>query len=340
MFFDDHNVDEAYQSLLLSIAKKQQELLYFRFDWQNRVCKPWPPKGLFGKDKKAMAQYDALLQQLEQLKAATVAHRKKMGYLPGIFWWSLPWEQVEMYLMYDLQRPEEENGPWRFARKWELARQDDLYLLVLQEEGHCSDFSGKYSYHYEEISKYSSYEQDQMVRDYNKRLNNYELAQVMFDNDRPVRSVYGKTFATMTDYLYSGDHLLYRSSLEDSYRRSLYTEHHTNKVTVTSNSIHYKCIMAVAGVHLRRNGVPDYMDILNYDMVHSSGPVPDGVLDEYQQMDAAVAMAAYMADHSEFTAVPVQLFGRNIIDSAGTYSEAMRQSELYTCLAHKLQFID
>jgi hypothetical protein len=149
-----------------------------------------------------------------------------------------------------------------------------------------------------------------MVRDYNKRLNNYELAQVMFDNDRPVRSVYGKTFATMTDYLYSGDHLLYRSSLEDSYRRSLYTEHHTNKVIVTSNSIHYKCIMAVAGVHLRRNGVPDYMDILNYDMVHSSGPVPDGVLDEYQQMDAAVAMAAYMADHSEFTAVPVQLFGR------------------------------
>lgn len=339
MFFDEHKVDTVYQDLLIAIAKKQQDLFYYRFDWQNRVCKPWPPRGVFGRDKKAIARYESMLQELEQLKTATVAHRKKQGYPLGTFWWNLPWEQVENYLMCDLQEINE-TGPWRFARRWEMEQKNDMYLLLLHEEGHCSDFTGKYSYHYEELSKYSASERDQMARDYNQRLNEYELAQVMFDNDRPVRSAYGKTFATMTDYLYSGDHLLYRDSLDSSYRRSLYTEHHTNVVTVSSHSIHYKCALGVGGLHLRSDGVPDFISIMDYELLYKSGSVPGALEDEYRQKDAAVALAAYMADHSEFSAIPVQLFGRNIVDSAGSYSEAMRQSQLYTCLAHKLKFID
>ena len=339
MFFDEPKVDRVYQDLLLAIAKKQQELLRWHFDWQKRMCKPWPPKGIFGKDKKAIAAYEAELRELEQLKAETVAHRKKQGYTPGTFWWNLLWEQVELYLMCDLQQIEED-GPWRFARKWEMAKKDDLYLLVLFEEGHCSEFTGKYSYRYEELSRYSSAEQDQMVRDYNKRLNDYELSQVLFDNDRPVRSVYGQTFASMSDYMVSSDHWMYRESLESSYRRSLYTEHHTNAVTVTSHSSHYRCLMSVGGLHMRKDGVPDYMTLMDYEVVHQDGSVPEGLEEEYRQKDAAVALAAYMADHDEFRSVPVQLFGKNIIDTASSYSEAMRQAELYTCLAHKLQFVE
>ena len=335
MFFDEPKVDKVYQDLLLAVAQKQQELFLYRFDWQKRQCKPWPPKGIFGKDKKAIAWYDALLQELETLKSAIVEHRKAQGYMPGTFWWNLPWEQVEMYLACDLQQVEE-TGPWRFVHKWEMAERDDLYLLLLSEEGHCSDFTGKYSYRYEELSKYSAAEQDQMVRDYNKRLNDYELAEVVFDNDRPVRSAYGKTFASMSDYMVSSDHWMYRESLESSYRRSLYTEHHTNAVTVSSNSIHYQCLMNVGGLHLRQDGVPDFMTVMDYEIVAKKGNVPDVVEEEYLQKDAAVALAAYMADDARVKAVPVQLFGKNIIDSVGSYSEAMRQAELYTCLAHKL----
>lgn len=334
MFFDEPKADHVHQELLLSVAKKQQELFFYRFDWQKRQCKPWPPRGLFGKDKKAIARYDIMRQELEALKSKLAEHRKARGYMPGIFWWNLPWEQVELYLMCDLEQIEE-SGPWRFARKWEMLEQGDLYLLVLSEEGHCSNFTGKYSYHYEELSKYSSAEQDQMVRDYNKRLNDYELTQLMFD-DRPVRSVYGTTFASMSDYMVSSDRWMYRDSLESSYRRSLYTEHHTNTVTVTSNSVHYQCLMKVGGLHLRRDGVPDYVSVMDYEMVRTRGSVPGSLEEEYLQKDAAVALAAYLADDDKVKAVPVQLFGKNIIDSIGSYSEAMRQAELYTCLAHKL----
>jgi hypothetical protein len=337
MFFDEHKADTVYQDLLISIAAKQRELLLCRFDWNNRTCKVWPPKGVFGKDKKAIAHYEKLLQELEQLKANTVAHRRKQGYTPGTFWWNLPWDQVENYLIYDLQEINED-GNWRFARKWDLICKDDIYLLLLLEEGHCSMFTGEYSYHYEELSKYSASERDQMARDYNKRLNDYELSQVMWDNDRPVRSAYGTEFASMSDYLKSGEHYMYRDYLDSTYRRSLYTEHHSNKVTVSSRSVHYKCLMNVGGLHLGRNGTPDYVSIMDYDVVSQSGSVPNSLDEEYRQKDAAVALGAYLADHKEFSAIPVELFGRNINESAASYSEAMRQAELYTCLAQKLVF--
>lgn len=339
MFFDDHKTDTVYQDLLIAIAKKQQELFYRRFDWQKRTCREWPPKGVFGKDKKAIAHYNGLLEELERLKAATVAHRRKQGYAPGTFWWNLPWEQVEYYLWCDLVQVEED-GPWRFARKWDMVRSGDFYMLVLLEEGHCSMFTGERGYQYEELSRYSASERDQMARDYNKRLNEYELARVVFDNDRPVRSVYGKEFDSMSDYLLSGDHLMYRDYLDSSYRRSLYTEHHTDTLTVRSNSIHYKCIMRVGGLHLRGDGVPDYVSVMDYEQIGGSGAVPEVIGEEYLQKDAAVALAAYLADHRDIDAIPVQLFGRNIIDSVGSYSEAMRQAQLYTCLAHKLKFMD
>lgn len=339
MFFDDHKTDSVYQDLLIAIAKKQQELFYERFDWNSRTCKPWPPKGIFGKDKKAIARYEAMLQELERLKAAAVAHRRKQGYAPGTFWWNLPWEQVEYYLWCDLVQVEED-GPWRFARKWNMIQNGDLHMLVLLEEGHCSMFTGERSYQYEELSKYSASERDQMARDYNKRLNNYELSQVMFDNDRPVRSVYGNEFATMSDYVMSSDHYMYRDYLDSTYRRSLYTEHHTNTLTVTSQSVHYKCIMRVGGLHLRSDGVPDYVSIMDYEPLGGNSSVPAVIEEEYLQKDAAVALAAYLADNRTFTAIPVQLFGKNINESVGSYSEAMRQAQLYTCLAHKLKFMD
>lgn len=339
MFFDEPKVDTQYQQLLLAIAHKQRELLQHRFDWQSRSCKLWPPKGLFGKDKTAIAAYEATLRELEQLKAQTVAHRKQQGYTPGTFWWNIPWEQLENYLICDLQQTQED-GPWRFARKWNLERKDDVYILILDEEGHCSNFTGEYSYQYEELSKYSASERNQMARDYNRRLDNYELSQIMFDNDRPVRSTYGNVYASMSDYVMSTDHYLHRDYLDWSYRRSLYTEHHTNTLTVHSNSIHYECVMAVGCFHKRFDGVVDGIQLLDFEVLGSRGQVPPMLEEEYLQKDAAVALAAYIADSAEFSTVPVQLFGKNILDSASSYAEAMRQAEMYTCLAHKLKFID
>lgn len=338
MFFDAPKADAVYQQLLIDIAQKQQQLLYYRFDWDKRICRQWPPKGLLGKDKKAIARYDALLTELEQLKQKAVAHRQHQGYISGTFWWNIPWEQVENYLICDLDQTSE-LGNWRYARKWEIVRKDDLCVLCLHEEGHCSDFTGEHHYHYEEISKYSDAERSQMARDYNNRLTQYDLARLAFC-DGPVRSVYGTEFNSMADYMLSTDYFLYREYLDSSYRRSLYTEHHTNSVTVTSHSIHYRCTFLVGGYHLRSDGVLDHVSLFDYALCGSCGQMPDSLPESYKQLDASVALAAYIADQPELSVVPVQLFGKDIMDSAGNYSEAMRQAQLYTCLAHKLKFTD
>ena len=94
--------------------------------------------------------------------------------------------------------------------------------------------------------------------------------------------------------------------------------------------------MNVGGLHLRRDGVPDFVTVMDYGIIGKKGNVPDALEEEYRQKDATVALAAYMADDARVRAVPVQLFGKNIDEGTGSYSEAMRQAELYTCLAHKL----
>lgn len=47
MFFDTQGPDEAYQELLIAIAKKQRELLERVFDWKERKQKAAPGAGAF-----------------------------------------------------------------------------------------------------------------------------------------------------------------------------------------------------------------------------------------------------------------------------------------------------
>ncbi len=338
MFFDESKVDRRYQQLLLSIARKQRQILELKFDWENRQPRAWPPKGFLGKDKKALARYEQEVRELEQLKAMTSDHCRTQGYTRGCFWWSIPWGQVENWLICDLYEPREA-GPWRWARSWELERQADSSFLLLREEGHCTNFTGQYGYEYEELSKYSKSEQEQMTRDYNKRLDDYEAMEVLFDNDRLVRSSYGKVFASRSDYMLSVDHYLERRDLEESYRRSLYTEHHTTTLKVQSHSIHYECLMAVAEFH-DRNGEVDGISLLDFAVLGSTGKVPEDLEEKYGEKDPAVALAAFLADRKDFREVHMELLGRDMTDGAASYAEAMRQAEFYTCLAHKLTFAE
>lgn len=338
MFFDEPKADRRYQQLLLAMAHKQRQLLEYKFDWQNRQIRQWPPKGFFGKDKKAIACYEQDVRELEQLKAMTAAHCRQQGYHRGCFWWTIPWDQLETWLICDLYEPKEA-GPWRWARSWELDRQGESCILLLKEEGHCSNFSGRRGYEYEELSKYSKSEQEDMVRDYNKKLDNYEAMQLLFDNDCLVRSSYGTVFASRADYMFSADHYLERWDLEESYRRSLYTEHHTDTLTVQSHSIHYECLLAVAEFHSRQDYV-DGISLLDFAMVAHTGRVPEDLESDYAEKDAAVALAGFLADRPEFRRIPVEMLGRDITDGAASYAEAMRQAEFYTCLAGKLIFVD
>lgn len=340
MFFDEHKVDREYQNLLLAISKKQQEIFFTRFDWKKKEPTPWPPRGLFGKNKKAIAQYESMVSELEQLKAAAEIHRKKQGYPGGIFWWNVDWEKVQHYLMCDLYE-DKGDGVWRFQRDWELKKDRDDFFLFLRENGHCSDFSSNSQTIYAKESNYSQAEQDSMVSAYRKAQKDSNARRIFWSDDSMVYSYKSKTlYASEADYVMSAEHRWDQEHALEKFERSLYTEHITQSVTVTSHSRHYECLFAVGRFHVDLDGLIDFVEPFDYEMCGSRGHITDDIQQAYEEKDAAVALAAYIADYRQAAVIPMQLFGRDITAPAPNFYEAMLQAEIYTCLAQKLRFTD
>lgn len=339
MFFDAPKEDTTYCAILMDIARKQQELLSFRFDRQARTLKNWPPKGLFGTDKKAVAWYNDRLAELEQLKAKAAAHRKAMGYKSGTFWWNLPWEQVEEYMIADLLE-DTGDGAWRFQYDWVVQEEEDCRMLYLKEEGHCSCFDSNSHTEFSKVSKYSEGERASMVRDFNNRQTAYDCMNMMMYGDSLVRSVEsGKVYDSYADYMLSSEYTLNRMVMSNYYEKSLYREYEKQEVTAISNSRHYTCVYAVAAFHIGASGMPDRVECLNYRFCGGKGADDEDLKEQYAHRDAMVGLAAYLADSRDVKAVPMQLFGRDVLEGARDYQEAMRQAELYTCLADKLKLL-
>jgi len=337
MFFDEDEKDSYYEDLLIRIVKKQRMLLEMHFDWiEKKEIVLEEKRGLFKRNRKYEA-YLSELKALEQLKSDTKDYIRKKGYTQGIYWWSIPWEQIENNIIYDL-RLKKEVGSWDYKYEWKSNGVDEIQSLFLCEEGHCTNISTEYEYIYREESEYEDYERVEMVRDLNKRIKQYAMKDIMFHDDRPVQVVEtGKIYASRRDYYESSDFLLDKSFYLQIYERSLYTVHTTDKLTAVSNgSKHYNCIYVVADYHIQKDGTLDYMKIYPYELCHRSGDIQENAEKKYVNRDAAVACAAYLADCSDVKSVPMRLFGSNIMDCAANYDEAMRQAQIYTCLCHKI----
>lgn len=337
MFFDTQGPDETYQKLLIAVAGKQRELLLQVFNWTDRTQKPTPQRrGLFGKKPKADPVYDRLLGELESLKGQLKRHRQEQGYPNGVFWWNIPWEQVECWLICDLAQPQEEGG-WRYANELNAIGEDGIYLLCLKEEGHLSNFSTSYHYSVHEESKYSYSERQDMVRSYNRRVSDYDLLDLATSSDNPVHSVLsGADYASKADYYLSDEYFMTRQYMSDSYSRSLYTQVETSGVTAVSHSLHYECFFQVADFHVREDGTLDHMGLRDFRFITARGDAPDSLPDKYEGRDAAVVCAGYLADSDMVREVPLALFGRDMEQGAACFEEAMRQAEVYTCLADKI----
>lgn len=337
MFFDTQGPDEAHQELLIAIAKKQRELLERVFDWKERKQKADPRRGgLFGRKQKADPVCERLLAELESLKGQLKRHRQEQGCPNGVFWWNIPWEQVECWLICDLEQPREEGG-WRYANELDAIGEDGVYLLCLKEEGHLSDFSTSYHYSVHEESKYSYSERQDMVRSYNRRISNYDLMDLATGGDGPVHSVLsGADYASKADYYLSSEYFMTREYLLDSYSRSLYTQVETNGIMAVSRSRHYECFFQVADFHVREDGTLDHMGLRDFEFITARGDAPDSLRGKYEGRDAAVVCAGYLADSDMVREVPLALFGRDMEQGAACFEEAMRQAEVYTCLAEKI----
>ena len=180
-----------------------------------------------------------------------------------------------------------------------------------------------------------------MVDEARQKQKDFNARSALFSDDRPVYSYRSKTvYKSQADYVNSIEHYMHQQNQLDRFARSLYTEHITQAVGVVSHSRHYECLYAVGSYHVDRDGVLDFVASLEFDLIASRGSVPDDTEESYAEKDATVVMAAYLADRADIRQVPMQLFGRDIMDAAPSYVEAMRQAELYTCLAHKIKFMD
>lgn len=320
------------------MAKKQREVLDRRFDWSTRQLIRRPQKrGFFRNKNDADSVYLQLLSELEELKQKTQEHRRRMGYGNGTFWWNLPWNQIEDYLIYDLLQ-EEETGSWKFERELLTEPLDGRVVLLLHEEGHCSNFSSDSSLETGILSPYSQDEIDSKMRDYSHMLNMFDLADLALSDDRRVRSTLtGAEYDSTADYLLSAEHYMVRSYLKDQYAQKLYTRTETDALYVSSNSRHYEAIYAVAEYRTDAGGTVDWLTIGNYRLCKSRGSMPENMAEFYRSKDAAICCAAYMADCAEIKAVPLALFGRDIREGAASFQDALRQAEIFTCLAGKIK---
>lgn len=338
MFFDTQRGDDVYRGLLIQVAKAQRALLEKSFRWEERLeIAPPQKKGLFGRRPKPDPVRVQLEARLENLKEQIRRHREERGCAAGgLFWWSLPWEQVERWLICDLAQPREE-GKWRYENELHLLGEDGVYLLCMKEEGHLSDFSSAGVYSVREESRYSSAERADMVRKYNDRISAFDLMDLSVDSDRPVHSALsGADYASKADYYLSSEYFMTRSYLSDSYAKSLYTQVETSGITAVSNSQHYESFFQVADFHVSGDGTLDHMGIRGFQLIRAGGDVPGALEDRHAARDAAVVCAGFLADYEGVRRVPMALFGKDLEQEAACYEEAMQQAELYTCLASKM----
>lgn len=334
MFFDTRRTDTTYPRLLRDIARKQQELLHCHFNWKRRHMTQ-PAKDILGR-KRSEPVYEGLLQELNHLKKQAAEYRRNMGLESGIFWWSIPWDKVERYLIFDLNE-EAVDGGWRFERSWELVPVKDVQVLMLREEGHYSSFSQQRSYETGIISAYSAEEINSRMNNFNHMMNVFDLAELSASGNAQVHSILtGADYDSAADYLLSGEHFAVRSYLKEQKARSLYTETENTTVYAVSSSRHYCAVFAVGQMQIGRDKTLNQMAIQNYRLCGCDGDLPEFVETMYSRKDAAAACAAFLADSSLADTVPMDLFGKNSTDTAACFEEAIRQAEINTCLAEKI----
>ena len=341
MFFDTQRKDETYLCLLMDAAQKQRELFLLHYDWSERKVGQEETRksgfGFFKRKAPSDSRYQQALLELEEIKRQIKKHRDSQGYRNGVFWWNVPWDIAERWLQYDLSFDPGE-GNWRFENQVKAAGKDGIYLLYMHEEGHLSDFSSSSSHTYSIQSEYTDAQRNEMVQKYNRDLNFAAMMDLSYEVNRPVHSTLsGADYDSKADYYMSGEYFALRSYLSDSYDRKLYTEVESYGVTAVSNSKHYECLFGLADYHVDGDGTLDHVTLKPFPVFGSRGDLPYGLNEKYARRDPAVLCAGYFADDRSIQSVPIELFGKNPVQSAVSFEEAMRQTEIFTCLAGKMQ---
>ena len=333
-----------YRETLSEIAKTQRALLEYSLDWDSRILTMTPEivrYGLFGLKRKlsqTAIEKQVLLEKLEKLKTEAEAYIKNTSKNKLYYWWKIPWEQLERYLLINLSEPTE-NGAWRFETRWESVNRDDVYELLFYEEGHFSDFSGNGTMEFFETSKYSAGERNELMKRYAESQKKSDRDAWYWYHGKSIYSIEtGKLYDSIDSYLLSTEHYLDKRYQREKFEKSLSTEHQLNRVEVTSHSLHYCCTYYMGKFHISEKGYLDGFDLKPYILEEWTGDLPVELKDYRQRKDARVASMAHLADLPEVTLIPAELFGEVAWEGVSSEDEALFYAELITSAAGKIRF--
>lgn len=324
---------KEYEKSLRLIALKQNELCHLVWDRETRQIISRPKKRLFGKNKR-FHLYNQYLSELEELKEKAKFYRDKTGIKGNFFWWEIPWYKTEENLLYDISFMPDEYG-WRFQRGWDIQKIEDKQFFFLIEEGHFSNYSSSIDFSYGIKSQYSSDEINARLDRFQKDVSKYERETSWKYDD--LVEVDGKLYSSGSDYIFSNEHNINISNQRDRLERNLYTNTETAEYSIISHSLHYKALFLVGGYMTNQYGIPYRYGFYNYDLISKQGNIPDEIIKLYKSKDSAVALACYFADDPKFSHLGSNIFGINILNSVSDVNTALRFSEIYTCLAEKIQ---
>lgn len=324
---------KEYEKAVRLIAMKQYHLLSLMWDNEIHQPMPRPKKRLFGRNKRFQL-YSQCLSELEELKEMARFYKNKCGIKGQLFWWEISWDKTEKSLLYDMSFMPDEYG-WRFQRGWDIQEIEGKQFLFLIEEGNCSSYSSSMDFSYGIKSKYSPDEINERLARFEKDVSRYER-ETSWQYDKLVE-VNGKLYSSGSDYILSNEHSLNVSNQRDDLERSLYTNTETTKYSIVSNSVNYKALFIVGGYMLNSLGLPYGCAFYGYDLISKKGNVPDEILKLYKSKDSAVPLALYFSENPKFSHIGTSIFGEDILGSVSDSNIALRLSEIYTCLASKIQ---
>lgn len=255
-----------------------------------------------------------------------------------IYWWELPWKHVLEKLRRDERVPDggtEKNG-WEWEYTLVTENVDHMHFFCLEEHGRKYGVNVlQDEWEYGRNSPYDEEEQEALVKEYKKKIRKFEFYTSAMTEGAVYSEWTGRVYDSLPEYYMSAEAWMARKYYTDRYERSLYTESKTHHLSAQSANLHCWRIYEVGGYHVT-DGTLDLLQAENFSVIAERGPQAESAFFFPGERDAAVLCAASLAKTAEVKRVPFSLLEKKLTQGAATYESAMRQAELFVCLAEKI----
>lgn len=184
------------------------------------------------------------------------------------------------------------------------------------------------------IYRHTVKEHQELTDAYNNRQDNLVLFHMATANSAGVHSyMTSQDYNTAVEYYTSPEYIMARIADFTQYSQSLHTARQNTQTSVFSHSRNVRSLYVLAEYHEDAGNRMDYLNILNFTPLITDKETYTQQL--LASKDAAV-LSAYLLGQ-EKDSVPVSLFKGNPDMPAAGFQQTIRQAQIMTCLAHRLE---